>query len=161
MRSAWNGIWDWRIWFAVFRAGFWRRVGSAAGWNLGAGCAWLSPGRRCGDAGFAVVLPDVAVGGDGCRVHIAAFDGDHVATRRDLLAGDVLQVGGVAAGNSLNARLWLRSGGCAFGGFFAEEAGEVLLFERADAVAELGGFFEFEFFGGFAHLGFELLQEFR
>ncbi len=45
------------------------------------------------------------------------------------------------------------------GGFFSgEQAGEVTLLEGADAVAELGGFFELEFFGGFAHLAFELFQ---
>src|SRR5262250_3197023 len=36
-----------------------------------------------------------------------------------------------------------------------EHPREVLLFERADAVAELGSFLKFEFLGGFAHLGLE------
>ena len=33
---------------------------------------------------------------------------------------------------------------------------EFLGAELFDGVAEFGGFFEFEFFGGFAHVGFEV-----
>src|SRR6266478_2174192 len=51
--------------------------------------------------------------------------------------------------------LWRRGGS-----FRGEEAGEIALLQAADAVAELGSFFELEFFGGFAHLPFELLQQF-
>ena len=45
------------------------------------------------------------------------------------------------------------------GGFFAESSLEVGLFEAADAVAKLGGFFEFEILGGFAHLRFKFLEK--
>src|SRR5215467_614770 len=38
-----------------------------------------------------------------------------------------------------------------------KEASHVFLFQRADAVTKLSGAFKFEFFGGFAHLLFELL----
>ncbi len=38
-------------------------------------------------------------------------------------------------------------------GVLAEK--KFLVAEFLDGVAELGGFFEFEFFGGFAHFGFE------
>src|SRR5215470_15401152 len=45
-------------------------------------------------------------------------------------------------------------------GLGRKKPSHVLLFQAADAVAELSGAFEFEFFGGFAHLLFELLEQF-
>jgi len=44
-------------------------------------------GGGCGDAGFAVVLPDAAAGGDGVCVHFVAFDGDYIATGRGFIGG--------------------------------------------------------------------------
>ena len=41
-----------------------------------------------------------------------------------------------------------------------KEAGEVALLQRADAVAQGGGALELEFLGGFAHLDFELREDF-
>src|SRR5690348_242300 len=41
-----------------------------------------------------------------------------------------------------------------------KEPRHVFLFQGADAVAKLSGAFEFEFLGGFAHLLFELLEQF-
>src|SRR5215467_4613176 len=45
-------------------------------------------------------------------------------------------------------------------GLARKESCHVFLLEVADAVAKLGGAFEFEFLGGFAHLLFELLEQF-
>src|SRR5215467_1584080 len=44
-------------------------------------------------------------------------------------------------------------------GLAGKEPRHVFLLQRADAVAKLGRALEFEFFGGFAHLLFQLLEQ--
>src|SRR5690242_13488948 len=51
---------------------------------------------------------------------------------------------------------WIRPGI----GLARKKSRHVFLFQGVDAVAELGGTFVFEFLGGFAHLLFELLEQF-
>ena len=68
-------------------------------------CAGLSRGCGYCDASFTIVCVDASVGGGAFQLHAAALDRGYVVAWGSYVEGDLLSIGGVAAGGGLSRAL--------------------------------------------------------